>query len=232
MSKEFLDPQVYEVHLRCIVCDTHSAVFFADVASQTYLRCSTCQATFLDPTQRISIKEEHVRYREHQNNPADKGYRLFLTKLAEPLLQLLPPQAKGLDYGCGQGSALAAMLGEAGHRMTLFDPLFYPDTKALDDLYDFITCTETIEHFHRPSEEFARLDRLLRPGGWLALMTCFQTDDNHFASWHYRRDSTHVVFYREATLRYIARQFGWRCTIPVKDVAIMQKPHDPSMSLL
>jgi 2-polyprenyl-3-methyl-5-hydroxy-6-metoxy-1,4-benzoquinol methylase len=47
----------------------------------------------------------------------------------------------------------------------LFDPLFFPDPEPLGDLYDFITCTETIEHFHRPAEEFARLDRMLRPGG-------------------------------------------------------------------
>jgi len=108
----------------------------------------------------------------------------------------------------------------------LFDPLFFPDPEPLGDLYDFITCTETIEHFHRPAEEFARLDRMLRPGGWLALMTCFQTDDHRFAAWHYRRDPTHGVFYREAPLRHIARRFGWTCEIPVKDVALMQKPSD------
>jgi ubiquinone/menaquinone biosynthesis C-methylase UbiE len=117
------------------------------------------------------------------------------------------------------------MLREAGHRMSLFDLYFFPSPAPLNDRYDFITCTETIEHFHRPAEEFARFDRMLRPGGRLAVMTCFLTDDNRFASWHYRRDPTHVVFYRDETLRHIARQFGWICEIPVKDVAVMQKPH-------
>jgi len=118
------------------------------------------------------------------------------------------------------------MLSEAGHRVSLYDPLFFPDPEPLEDLYDFITCTETIEHFHRPADEFARFDRMLRPGGWLALMTSFQTDDDHFASWHYRRDPTHVVFYRAATLCHIARQFGWSCDIPLKDVALMHKPRN------
>ena len=113
--------------------------------------------------------------------------------------------------------------------MRLFDVYFYPDLALLDDHYDFITCTETIEHFYRPDEEFARFDRMLRPGGWLALMTCFLTDDQRFASWHYRRDPTHVVFYREATLRHIADRFGWTCEIPVKDVALMQKPPCPNV---
>jgi len=211
---------------RCIVCGEFAANFFVRVNGDRYERCGACQATFLNPEQRLSIDDEHARYRQHRNDPDDKDYRRFLSKLAGPLLQRLPLPGKGLDYGCGPGPALACMLREAGHHVRLFDPLFYPGTETLEDLYDFIVCAEVIEHFHQPAEEFARLNRMLIPGGWLALMTCFQTDDNRFATWHYRRDPTHVVFFREATLRYIARRFGWRCEIPVKDVALMQKPYD------
>lgn len=208
----------------CIVCGAFSVKFFLEVNGARYVRCGVCQATFLDPAQRLSIEAEQAQYRLHRNDPRSAGYRRFLSKLVVPLLERLPPEAKGLDYGCGPGPALACMLREAGHRVRLFDPLFSPAWEALEDVYDFITCTETIEHFHRPAEEFARLDRMLRPGGWLALMTCFQTDDHRFAQWHYRRDPTHVVFFREATLRHIARRFGWTCDIPVKDVALMRKP--------
>ena len=214
-------------HRRCIVCGTSSTKFFTRVNSLSYRRCGACQATFLNPSQRLSPHEEYARYCQHRNDPFDKDYRRFLSKLADPLLKRLPPGANGLDYGCGPGPALAYMLREAGHRISLFDLYFFPNPYPLDDLYDFITCTETIEHFHRPAEEFARFDRLLRPGGWLAVMTCFLTDDDRFASWHYRRDPTHVVFYRDATLRYIAHQFGWTCEIPVKNVALMRKPLCP-----
>lgn len=54
-------------------------------------------------------------------------------------------------------------------------------------------------------------------------MTCFQTDDEAFATWHYRRDPTHVTFYRESTLHRIADRHGWTCEIPQKDVALMRK---------
>ena len=210
---------------RCIVCAADTAHFFAAVKGQHYWRCTACQATFLDPAHWLPAHEEHAHYRTHQNDPADPRYRHFLSRLADPLLQRLPPASAGLDYGCGPGPALACMLREAGHDVAVYDPLFSPDPAALAATYDFITCSETIEHFHQPLEEFARLNRMLRPGGWLGLMTCFLTDETLFAPWHYRRDPTHVVFYREATLRQIAANFGWACTIPVKNVALMHKPH-------
>lgn len=179
---------------------------------------------FLDPCQRPQPKDEHAEYLRHENDPGDPGYRKFLSRLAAPLLDQLAPGLQGLDYGCGPGPALAAMLCEAGHSMALFDPFFQPDQQPLTETYDFITCTEVAEHFHRPAQEFDRLDAMLRPGGWLGVMTCFQTDDARFANWHYRKDPTHVVFYRETTFRIIAAQRGWTCEIPVKDVVLMQKP--------
>ncbi|MEI4850515.1 class I SAM-dependent methyltransferase, partial [Klebsiella pneumoniae] len=85
----------------------------------------------------------------------------------------LGPGARGLDFGCGPGPALATMLREAGMDMALFDPFFYPQASVLERQYDFITCTEVVEHLHRPAEVFRQLDRLLAPGGWLGVMTCF-----------------------------------------------------------
>lgn len=178
----------------------------------------------LDPAHRLDRASALAYYRGHRNDPADPGYRRFLAKLATPLLARLAPASRVLDYGCGPGPALAAMLAEAGHRVSLYDPHFAPDPTPLEDRYDAVTCSEVAEHFHAPAAEFDRLGELLRPGGQLALMTCFQTDDARFAGWHYRRDPTHVVFYREATLRRIAASRGWTIDIPSKDVAIMRKP--------
>lgn len=208
----------------CPVCRADDARPLTGVPDRDYWRCVTCAASFLEPSQRLSPASERDHYLYHENDPNDPRYRQFLAKLAVPLLARLAPHSDGLDYGCGPGPALAAMLTEAGHRMALYDPFFEPDRAPLADTYDFITCTETAEHFHRPADEFDRLDGMLRAGGWLALMTCFQTDDTRFAQWHYRTDPTHVVFYREATLRFIARAHGWTCEFPVKDVALLHKP--------
>ncbi len=209
---------------RCPLCASEAAEAFFTVAERDYYRCPNCALRFLDPALWPERQAEHAHYRLHDNNPDDPRYRAFLSRLADPFLEVLPPGLSGLDYGCGPGPALAMMLREAGHEVALYDPLFEPDTQVLETTYDFVTCSETAEHFHDPPREFARLDALLRPGGWLGLMTMFQNDDVGFATWHYRRDPTHVVFYREETMHWIAARYGWECTIPRPNVALMRKP--------
>jgi SAM-dependent methyltransferase len=207
----------------CPVCENASCGFFLKADGRDYWRCGVCVATFVDPEQLPSADTEIAQYLLHQNDPQDEGYRSFLNQLAKPLLSRLPTGQRGLDYGCGPGPALAAMLREAGHSVALFDPFFATDRDVLSRSYDFITCTEVTEHFHRPSHEFRKLDSLLKPGGWLGLMTTFQTDDARFFHWYYRRDPTHVVFYRKETLLHLARLHGWRCEFPAPNVALMNK---------
>lgn len=207
----------------CPVCEEASVRLFAEIDDREYLRCETCEATFLTPAQRPDRCEERREYDKHRNDVDDPGYRRFLARLADPLLERLPSKSAGLDYGCGPGPALAAMLEAAGHRTRLYDPIYYPETGPPGGTYDFITCTEVVEHMHRPAAEFRRLDALLRPGGLLGVMTVFQTDDARFVDWHYRRDPTHVVFYRESTLALVARRMGWTMEIPGPNVAIFRK---------
>lgn len=178
----------------------------------------------MDPGCWLDPAAEKQVYDLHDNDPSDPGYRRFLSKLTEPLSRCLQPGSRGLEFGCGPGPALAVMLSEQGFVVSLYDPYYYPESTVLERCYDFVTCTEVVEHLHDPWSTFAQLDQLLTPGGWLGVMTCFQTDDARFANWHYRRDPTHVVFYRASTLAHIARRFGWHLEFPVKDVALFRKP--------
>ena len=207
----------------CPVCRAGSPVPFRRVRGRDYWRCRHCAATLLDPAGRLPRQDEYAHYLTHEIDSADPRYRAFLARLADPLLAKLTPGSTGLDYGCGPGPALAEMLREAGHRVALYDPFFHPDDGPLRYCYDFIVCTETAEHFFRPAQEFDRLDCLLRPGGWLGLMTCFQTEDSLFENWHYAKDPTHVTFYREETLCVIAVQRDWACEIVDRNVALFQK---------
>lgn len=212
---------------RCPVCEQGELTRFQAVKDTRYHRCSVCQATLMAPECRLGPSEEKAVYALHDNNTEDPGYRQFLSRLAEPLLKRLSPGSRGLDFGCGPGPALAAMLEESGMTMSLYDPYFHPDRSVLDQPYDFVTCTEVIEHLYHPASVFRQLDGLLVPGAILGVMTCFQTDDARFANWHYRRDPTHVVFYKQATLQWLADHYGWHLEVPAKDVAIFRKPVRP-----
>ena len=215
---------------QCPVCRDPNTQPFLRVSDKDYWRCGVCQSTFLTAQDYLTTEEASARYALHENNPNDAGYRKFLSKLVDPLLNRLAPGSAGLDFGCGplfgdnEAPAMASMLREAGHSVALFDPTFAPDLEPLSGTYDFITASEVVEHLHCPADEFDRLGELLRPGGLLAVMTGFQSDDAEFGNWHYRRDPTHVVFYREETLRLVAERRGWTCEIPSKDVAFMRKP--------
>ncbi|MDA0214719.1 MAG: class I SAM-dependent methyltransferase [Planctomycetota bacterium] len=210
----------------CRVCGERQLALFAVIDLKTYWRCAHCEATLLADAHLPTPNEELARYAQHKNDPHDAGYQDFLRRLVHPLMVELPPPQVGLDYGCGPGPALAKMLTEAGHEMHLYDPIFHPDTSELERQYDFITCTETVEHFHQPRVEFRKFNELLRPGGWLGVMTNFQTDDAQFAQWHYRRDPTHVTFYRKATFARIALDLGWEYQFPARNIVLMQKPRD------
>ena len=205
-----------------VCCDPYPRPLLT-IDDKAYWSCPTCTVRFLDPRHHPTRDQELAHYDLHENDPDDPAYQAFLSKLATPLLAKLESKQKILDYGAGPGPALAAMLQEAGHQVTVYDPFYAPDKSALNQTYDVITSTETVEHFHNPAAEFERLDQLLRPGGWLGIMTCFQTDDAKFANWHYRKDPTHVVFYRPETFLHISSELGWHCKILTKDVVLMQK---------
>ncbi len=212
--------------MNCIVCNNQSAKSFQTSDTKTYWKCGNCLAKFLDPSLYIEAGIEKERYLEHDNRIDDDAYRSFLSRLANPLQKKLSVDDTGLDFGCGHGPALADMLQAEGFQIDLYDPFFFPDKKVFTKKYNFITCTETAEHFHDPHQEFNALDNLLSPGGWLGIMTCFLTTDEAFESWYYRRDPTHVTFYCEKTFEVIASQRNWQYEFPSKDIVLLQKPNE------
>jgi len=116
------------------------------------------------------------------------------------------------------------MAREAGFRCDHYDPYFHPDTNCLKENYDFITCSETAEHFHTPGKEFGQLADMLQPQGFLAVMTTRHQDSTDFSQWSYRMDHTHVAFYNDQTFRHIVELFGFRSIEFIsREVAILQK---------
>lgn len=188
-----------------------------------FLRCGACALTFVPASQHLAPDAERARYATHRNSPADAGYRAFLDRLLAPLAARLPPGARGLDYGCGPGPTASTMMRERGFVMRDWDPLFAPDEAALLEAYSFVTCTEVVEHFRRPAENFKTLGGLLEPGGALGVLTGVLEDDAAFPAWWYHRDPTHIAFYRPETLAWVARRFGWSLESLGRDAMVFLK---------
>ncbi len=209
--------------LTCTLC-AHGAAACGEDRFRAYFHCPECDLIFADPACQLDCAAEKARYDLHHNDPDDARYRAFLARLTAPLLTRLRAGMHGLDYGCGPGPALARMLTEAGMVMSLYDPFYAPDRGVLKCLYDFVTCTETAEHFHRPGDEWPRLVGLVRPGGWLGVMTKMHTGRARLLDWHYINDATHVSFYSWATFGWIGRRWGLSVEAAGPDVILMRTP--------
>lgn len=174
------------------------------------------------------IASEKAHYDHHQNDSDDQGYRDFLARLLTPLTKKLPHDAQVLDFGSGpsvdgKDTCLARMMRDFGYQVSCYDPIYCDDVSSLTRVYDAVTATEVIEHFHYPRRMFDRLYNVLKPGGILAVMTLLQTDDDAFADWHYRRDPTHVAFYREESFHWLSQHYDYSLTRPHQNVAFFQK---------
>ena len=188
-----------------------------------FLHCPKCDLVYVPRAQLLDAAAQKARYLQHNNDVRDPAYREFLGRMYYALRPRLKPGARGLDYGAGPGPALQRMMLEDGFEAHVYDIYFHPDKSVLATKYDFITCTETAEHFGEPRAEFDRIDGLLRPGGWLGVMTGMPESWDDFPEWYYHRDPTHVNFFSRATMEWIAARLGWDAHFPRENVTLFRK---------
>lgn len=194
--------------MKCPLCTSGGKRFLQCKDSRQYWDCAECGLICLEEKQRPSREAEEARYRTHENFGPE--YLTYLGRTALPIGEMLSPGAVGLDYGCGPTEGMKKVLSPLGFSVHSYDPIFFPDQfLLLKNHYDFLLCSEAAEHFFQPLSEFERMNTLLKEGGLLGVSSQLSTSDDKFEAWNYRRDPTHVVFYREKTVRWIAEKFGW-----------------------
>lgn len=212
----------------CPLCAATSRPFhhrgIGDASPGDYRRCLACRLIALERAAWPRRDVERAYYRTHENRPDDPGYRKHLQRLITPLLAALPPPAHGLDWGCGPRPVLANLLRQQGYTMDTWDPDFAPEMpRAPDGGWDFVTCTEVLEHLHAPMKSLRTMLDALRPDGRLAVMTEWPPVASRFRRWHYRRDPTHVAFYGPASLHWIAERLDCTLALPARDIALFTR---------
>ena len=207
----------------CKVCKSSNLNLFLKSGKLLYWACNTCDARFLDPKNYVSNSYEKKHYLKHNNSITDIKYKNFLLKLIEPVRDKISIGDLGLDYGCGFAPALANILKSYGFKVELYDPFFFPNKDVFLKKYKFITCSEVVEHFFNPNEEFDKINNLLDNNSWFGVMTKFLPKDEMFENWYYRRDPTHVVFYKKQTFQLIGFQRNWEVFFPSESIVLFHK---------
>jgi len=187
------------------------------------LKCRHCDFVFVPKIYHLTEKDERARYDTHNNDPGDDRYRNFLSQLLNPLQERIPKDANGLDFGSGPGPTLSLMLEERGYSVDLYDKFYARNETVFDRQYDFITASEVVEHLRQPLAELSRLMGLLKRNGILAIMTQILTPQIDFEQWYYKNDPSHVGFFSEKALNFLAKKWQAELYVISERVVIFKK---------
>ena len=209
--------------ITCPLCNSKKNKLLYKNQIREYLKCNVCEFIFVPTQFHLSESEEKLRYDTHNNDPKDPRYRQFLSQLSEPLISLIPSQSIGLDFGCGPGPTLSLMLEDEGYEVDLYDKFYVKDKSVFDKEFDFITLTEVIEHLSDPIFELERLVLALKPNGYIAIMTQIFTEGQSFKEWYYKNDPTHISFYNQKSLRFLANHLDLAINFYSDRVIFLQK---------
>ncbi len=207
----------------CPLCLSAKTEYYIELRNRNYSRCTVCDLIFMHKQDFVSPQQEKERYELHQNHLLDAGYKSFLNQIIQPVKQRVPSGKNGLDYGSGPFPALTKLLESAAYCMDRYDVFFHPDGKIFNKKYDFIVLSEVAEHFYAPAKEFQRLIRLLKSQAYLFVMTHRTDTVKDFAGWYYPKDVTHVCFYAQKSMRYIAGTHNLNLEIINDRLVVFQK---------
>jgi len=214
------------------------APFGGWVLSRIYCACPACDLRFILPEFHLAPEQEYQRYLLHQNSLSNLGYVEFLGVAVDCLKACLQPCETTLptilDYGSGPTPVLVQLLNRTGYSVVGYDPLFgnqvvpgvvLTASLAGQEPFDAVVSTEVVEHFRNPRVEWEQMISLIRPGGFLVVVTSLVTPEIPLTDWHYAKDPAHIVFYSEATFRYIGKIWGLvRVEFNGRNCVVMRKP--------
>ncbi|OGC12413.1 hypothetical protein A3K48_03705 [candidate division WOR-1 bacterium RIFOXYA12_FULL_52_29] len=194
--------------MTCPLCSS-AADLFQEHRGTIFYRCNSCGSVFRDPENDLSPAEEKKRYDLHHNDPTDPDYREYVSPIITAITERFKPGDRGLDFGSGPGAIVSTLLREKGYDAASYDPFFDDNRELLSRSYDYIACSEVIEHFRSPAREFSLLRSRLNPGGALYCLTRLYDETINFSEWFYKNDPTHRFFYSREALEWIKDKFSF-----------------------
>lgn len=235
------------VSAECCVCDAHSADLIGSGLDYEYetspdvfhaYQCNSCETVFLNPRPEVSefarIYPDNYHTLEFSEDNYSIVHRIRSRLEARRLLKYcegIPPEARILDVGCGDGFHLRLLqeFGERGWQLEGIDL----DPRAVEiavasglnvrlgtleevettSSYDLVYTIQTLEHVARPDQFLLDIRQILKPGGRLVIVTD-NTDSVDFAlfkkgSWGGYHFPRHWYLFNRRSLRRLATKTGF-----------------------
>ena len=190
----------------CKICQGITETFYDEYMECKTYHCKTCEFIFKDEKAIISLEKELKVYEQHNNTEENLGYvTMFQDFIDQTFAPFKNEIETVLDYGSGPNPVLASMLKKQDFDVDYYDKFFAPEKVYKNKKYDLITSTEVIEHISDVHEVMRLFTAHLNPQGYLAIMTQFHTNEKEgYLKWWYRRDPTHISFFRPHTFEKLA----------------------------
>lgn len=210
----------------CKICSQELVLFFDDYMQCNTYHCEACEFIFKDNAAIISTEKELKVYQQHNNTLENLGYvAMFEAFIAKSITPHQKNIRTVLDFGSGPNPVLATLLAQKGFQTEYYDKFFSPQKVYENKRYDLITCTEVIEHISDIQALMELFSEHINPNGYLALMTQFHPNDPEaYLNWWYRRDPTHISFFRPHSFSVLAQQHGFSLRFhDEKKLVLLQK---------
>lgn len=223
-------------HLRCDFCGSDDPQPLFDAVDTNYhrpgqfrlVRCQTCHLVFLDPRPTAESLGRYYPDRDYGCYQHRDGAGPFAT--TDPLVRLVAAapgaRVRICDVGCGDGAFLDAARQTgwdvAGVEINVYarqrcvdrlgEGVVAPSFAAArfpDESFDVVTFWHVLEHLPSPASALAEAERILKPGGVLALAVPNFGSLEAFLwrqDWIWVMAPTHFYHFTRPTLaRYLAR---------------------------
>jgi len=189
---------------------------------KAFLCCKICNLVFSETRFVPSLKEQKKRYIQPNNGVQYTVYLNSLNLVIEQTTPLLSKEMTGLDFDCGPTPVIGTLLEKQGINCINYDPIYFNEIP--EGQYDFIFANECFEHFFFPAKEIRKIKDLLKPNGYLIVITEKWNSSTVFTKWPFAKDSMHVSFYHSDSFQYIAAKYGFTaCPSKNQKVFIFQK---------
>lgn len=191
---------------KCKICSSDTIEIQDPKSAKIYHKCARCDYIFLDEFFYVDNDREKKNYDKHDNSFDSLGYvKMFEDLIGDFIANDSKNIKTALDFGCGRGAVLSALLEKNSITCDVYDKFYFPQKIYENKKYDLIVSTEVIEHLSHPIEVLQELLSHIKEGGYLLLMTIFHpSNDDEFFKWWYIRDITHIGFFNLKTFEYIA----------------------------